>query len=440
MDVSGVTTASPVPASAGKSPDLRLELPGRLLRAAAVVLAMAVVAIAAFGAWRAAGDTEQEMAGALALATLLHRVTGLSALDDDRLLAELQTLQQDQPLRHLQLGLLDGEGRLRLGTLPQASPPLALAPLRWTLERPAGPAWTLLLGPSPESEQREARAGLLPLLALVVTAALVVLALLRWQLHRALMPMRALLRAIEQPRPGQPLPAMPVRELQALSHALTRAQEERERLGRRLQTVQEQTRQRLAQELHDELGQRLTAMRLDATVLQRTAATPEAAALAAGLAAQVQAAQFEVRDLLARLAPRKGDGTPAHLAELLTELASAQRGLDVHLSLALGDQPLSEDLANALFRLSQEGLTNICRHAQARQAWLSVSRHGHLLRWQLADDGVGVDDMAAASQRGSGLAGMRDRIWAWGGDLLLQRHPAGGLQLSAELRLDGGAP
>lgn len=429
-----------MPVAPGEAPDLHLELPGRLLRAAAGVLAAAVVAIAAFGAWRAAGDTEQEMAGALALATLLHRVTGLSALDDARLLGELQALQRDHPLRHLQLGLLDHDGVLRLGTVPQASTPSAPAPLRWSLDRPAGPAWTLLLGPSPDSEQREARAGLLPMLALVVAAALAVLALMRWQLQRALMPMRTLLRAIEQPRPGQPLPAMPVRELQALSDALTRAQAERERLSRRLQTVQEQTRQRLAQELHDELGQRLTAMRLDATVLQRTAASPEAAALAAGLAAQAQAAQAEVRDLLARLAPRAGDGTPAHLADLLTDLASAQRSLDVHLSLDLGDQPLSVDLANAVFRLSQEGLTNVCRHARARQAWLTVSRHGHVLRWHLADDGVGVgvEDMAAASQRGSGLAGMRERIWAWGGDLLLQRHPAGGLQLSAELQVVGG--
>ena len=79
-----------MPVAPGEVPDLHLELPGRLLRAAAGVLAAAVVAIAAFGAWRAAGDTEQEMAGAVALATLLHLVTGLSALDDARLLAELQ--------------------------------------------------------------------------------------------------------------------------------------------------------------------------------------------------------------------------------------------------------------------------------------------------------------------------------------------------------------
>ncbi|MCB1998468.1 MAG: hypothetical protein KDG57_21780, partial [Rhodoferax sp.] len=222
------------------------------MRAAAGVLLVAVLAVAAFGAWRAAGDTEQEMAGALALATLLHRLDTLSTMDDTGLLTEIRALQQHQPLRHLQFALLDGQGVLRLGTPAVAPPAMAPDALRWTIDRPTGPPWTVWLGPSPDSERREAWNGLLPLLALVLAAAAAVLLSMHRQLHRALQPLRTLLAAIERPRPGAALPAMPVRELQALSDALTRAQQERERLNRRLLTVQEQTRQHLAQELHDE--------------------------------------------------------------------------------------------------------------------------------------------------------------------------------------------
>jgi len=430
--LSPVAAAKPVPDPAGNPPDLRLELPQRLVCAAAGVLAVAVLAIAAFGAWRAAGDTEQEMAGAVALATLLQGLQSTATLDDTTLVAQLQAQQQRQPLRHLQLALLDDTGALRLGQLPAPAADTT-PPLRWAMARPAGAPWTLLLGPSPDSERQEAWGGLLPTLALTLGFALLVLLLMHHQLHRALRPLRALLAVIERPRNGEPLPTMPVRELQALSDALSRAQTARERLGRRLQAVQEQERRWLAQELHDELGQRLTAMRLDATVLQRVAGSPDAAALAGGLAAQADAAQQEVRALLKRLAPQVTGDAPAQLAGLLQELAGAQRGLAVHLALDLGPQPLPRDLATAVYRLSQEGLTNVCRHASATQAWLAVFRHGSLLQWQLRDDGVGLHDLQAASQRGSGLAGMRERAWAWGGDLHLQARPGGGLQLSVDL-------
>lgn len=428
-----------MPGTTGNPPDLRLELPGRLVRAAAGVLAAAVLAMAGFGAWRAAGDTEQEMAGAVALATLLQRLQSAPLLDDAALVAQVQSLQQHQPLRHLQLALLDSTGTLRLGHRP-ASAANTAPPMRWAIERSAGAPWTLLLGASPDSERQEAWGGLLPTLALMLSFALAVLLLMHHQLHRALRPLQALLAVIEQPRTGTVLPPMPVRELQALADALSRAQAARERLSLRLQTVQEQERRWLAQELHDELGQRLTAMRLDAAVLQRVAGSPDATALAAGLAAQAEAAQHEVRALLKRLAPQVTGDAPAQLAGLLQELAGAQRGLRVHLTLDLGPLALPQDLATTVYRLSQEGLTNVCRHAEATQAWLEVSRQGQLLRWRLGDDGVGLDDVQAAAQRGSGLAGMRERAWAWGGDLHLQARPGGGLQLSVDLHTGGAAP
>ena len=418
---------------------LPLELPRRLLLRMAAVLAVVCLAAAGVGAWRAAGDADDEMRSAMALAATVQWLATAAARDDAALLGELSALQRTLPLRHLHLRLLDEHGVVRHGAATTASTADAVAPpLVWPVARPHGATWTGMLSASPDSERREARDDLLATLALFAGGALLVLGLLHWQLVGTLRPLRLLLAAIERPRPGLPLPAMPVRELQVLADALQRAQAQREQLGRRLQTLQEDERRWLAQELHDELGQRLTALRIDAAVLGRMAATPALTQLAAGLSAQAEAAQREVRSLLARLAPRDDDGQPARLQDLLIELAAAQSGLKVDCVIALGEQPLPAALAMALYRLSQEGLTNVRRHADAHRAWLLLRRDGDRVHWSLRDDGCGLADPAAAFARGSGLAGMRERSWAWGGDLGLH-DAAPGLQLSATLRVEAAA-
>lgn len=426
----------PVPGAPGKAPDVPLELPRRLLRAAAGVLVAAVVAVAAVGAWRAGTDTDDEVAAAWALALTLQHLSASGRLGDAELLAAMDRAQAPGPLRHLRLALLDAQGRLRWGERPVEAPDRP-HPRAWPVPRPDGQDWTVLIGANPDSEHREAQRELLVTLALFSVGAIAVLLLMRRQLRRSLQPLQDLVAAIEHPRPDGTWPVMPVRELQLLSDALRRAQDQRDRLGRRLQTLQEQERRWLAQELHDELGQRLTALRLDAAVLQRRAA-PELAALADGIAGQAAAAQDEVRSLLARLAPRAGDGDPARLRELLQDLADAQRGLEVRLSLDLGDTPLPDALAMAVYRLSQEGLTNVSRHAGARQAWLELRRQDNHLRWQLRDDGRGLRDVEAAFQRGSGLAGMRERAWAWGADLAVDTEGPG-LALAADLQIEAPA-
>jgi two-component system sensor histidine kinase UhpB len=74
-----------------------------------------------------------------------------------------------------------------------------------------------------------------------------------------------------------------------------------------------------------------------------------------------------------------------------------------------------------LYRISQEALTNVARHAQATRATLQLTllRAGDAIEieWQVSDDGVGLDTLEAAQQRGDGLAGIRERVWAFGGDL-----------------------
>lgn len=422
-----------------------LDLPRLLLRGSAAVSLGALLLATLVGLWRAGEDIEDEMQAAMALATALQRLVQAASLDDAALVQALRAQSDDTPLRHLALSLRDADGRLQLGRRAPAAASAPIEwlvdlhrrwyrsneppPLAWQLPRPDGSVWTLVLSPTPDSERREAVASLLQTLAVLAAGAALLLVLMAWQLRRALQPMQALLQAIARLRAGEAdaaarLPAMPVHELQAivdglreLDQALQSAAAQRRLLAQRLHTLQEDERRHLAQELHDELGQRLTALRLDATVLQRQL-QGDAAALAQGLALQADAAQQEVRALLARLAPRSNTWVPPQrLQELLQTLAAAQRGLSVQLDCEPGTSALPQTLLLAVYRISQEGLTNIGRHAQAQHARLRVWREGTALHWLLQDDGIGLPDPAAALARGSGLAGVRERVWAFGGDL-----------------------
>ncbi|MFM1855729.1 MAG: hypothetical protein RLZ83_1038 [Pseudomonadota bacterium] len=480
------------PITPGKIPAVQpLDLPRLLPRASAVVLLLMWLLAAALGLWRAAADAEREMGAAIALVATMRDVAQVQPGQEVALVERLRVTEGER-WRHIRLTLRDAEGRVVFGgrAEPERTPPVEWmvgllrrislapdpAPLAWSLPQREGPPWTLILSPSPDVERREAIARLFQLLSVLGAGALLLLTLLRWQLHRAFRPLRSLLAAIDSGGSGEggpPLPPMPVRELQVIAEALTQADAQRRLLAQRLQTLQEDERRRLAQELHDELGQRLTALRMDATVLRRAlqdasrlqdpAAGERLAAMAASLSEQVGAAQNEVRDLLARLAPRTDEQVSgARLADLLASLARAQRSLRVELEGPDPEPLLPAALVLAVYRLSQEGLTNVVRHARARRAWLTVrfERDGAglgdserddrsdgrsdgqgdapangqaVVHWRLADDGVGLPDIAAAFERGSGLAGMRERVWAFGGHLEVQEG-APGLVLQATLR------
>lgn len=456
----------------------RLELPGRLLRSALTVLATGLVLAWLLGLWRSDADVAAEMQSAMAVVQAVAHVQavsqaqGLESRDDEAVVQALRRSLQAVPLRHLRITLRDEFGMQRLALGPpragnsagpgidawvrfqrqwqsQADPP----PVMMSVARPDGAAWTLIVTPDPDSERREAIVALLQSAAIMAAAALVMMVILHAQIHRALEPLSDLLKGIERlgrrSAGGEPGAAQgfativnasgrrPLREVQSIAAALENlerdlasAERQRRVLSLRLQSLQEDERRRIAQELHDELGQRLTALRLGARVLERRLREqPEVAQAAGELGVQIQAAQGEVSDLLRRLAPRTDHEQPVQrLVELLEDLT---RSLDraaqgdseaprVTLDLDVGTQPLSEALTMTLFRMSQEALTNVRRHAQAHRVSLYLHRREGRWHWACEDDGVGLDDAEAAAARGNGLAGIRERAWAFGGDLSIR--------------------
>lgn len=447
------------PPEAGLSAATAMDLPRRVMRRMAVVAAMSATLALAIGLAGADDDVEREVGAAMALAHAMERAVRSATLDDEALVAALHARADEAPLRHLTLTLRDADGRVRVGGRSEPAVPRWLESLAeayrrwrpgperpsvsWPLARPAGPSWSLTLAASPQGERLEAMEGLLLLAAALAAGTVAMLGVMAWHVRRALLPLQQLASAIERIRPddssaARNLPNLPERELQAvrqavqtLAGALDDAAAEHRTLTRKMLSLQEDERARLARELHDEFGQRLTALRVDAHLLQRLAAdggcAQDTREAADRIATQVAGLQDDVRSLLHELSPvDAGDGGAARLHELLQSLVEGwQRTPGMTIALALdarwdpaarpGDLPV--DRVRALYRMTQEALTNVVRHADATQATIELTQRGGLIAWTVNDDGVGVADTHAALLRGTGLAGLRERAWAQGGDL-----------------------
>ncbi len=209
-------------------------------------------------------------------------------------------------------------------------------------------------------------------------------------------------------------------------------------LARAVWKVQEEERRRLARELHDGLGQTLTALK---TQLERLAQKAEAVPgeLRSRLADSVQLAGLalhETRELSRLLRPPVLDDLG-----LLPALSWLARTLEQRAGLAVGlraeglDRRLEPDIETLVFRLAQEALTNVLKHAQSPRAEVAVVRSAGRLSLRVADCGVGFDTAAADDAPGSGLRGMRDRVELFGGRFGVRSASGEGTVVEVEIPL-----
>jgi two-component system sensor histidine kinase UhpB len=214
-------------------------------------------------------------------------------------------------------------------------------------------------------------------------------------------------------------------------------------LARRVWRVQEEERRRLARELHDGVGQMLTALKNELGRLAAGAGDPARAselASAAALAAETLDATREISRLL-RPSVLDDLGLVAALRGLARSLAE-RTGFDVDLRLEGPLEGLPPEIETLLFRVAQEGLTNALKHSGAAAAELVVTRRGDRLTLAVADEGRGAEPGSAAGERaafgaGIGLRGVRDRVEAFGGRFRFDTTPGTGARLTVELTLDG---
>ena len=214
-------------------------------------------------------------------------------------------------------------------------------------------------------------------------------------------------------------------------------------LLQRLRVAQEEERTRVAREVHDELGQLLTGMKMDLRWLERKLSAPgQAAALNALLDRTVAASELNeqtiatVQKLSAELRPGALDhlGLAAALAERARQFQQ-RSGVTCTLVVAEPAPELPRALANELFYICQEALTNVTRHAMASQVHIHlVVQHGQA-SLVVVDDGIGIDPAAITAARSLGLLGMRERALQCGGALRLEAVQPHGTRIVAELPL-----
>ena len=203
---------------------------------------------------------------------------------------------------------------------------------------------------------------------------------------------------------------------------------------RRVVEGQELERKRLARELHDGTGQALTSILLGLRAIEEAGGDrPEIHESVLELRELVVATLHDVRRLAVELRPKALDDfglVPA--VERLAETFAEQTDVDVHVQAALGDDRLPAEIESALYRIVQEALTNVIKHAQASTVSLVLTRKGDAVAAVIEDDGRGFDP-AEAREDGLGLIGMRERIALLRGRVTVESSETGGTTVAVEV-------
>jgi PAS domain S-box-containing protein len=213
-------------------------------------------------------------------------------------------------------------------------------------------------------------------------------------------------------------------------------------VSRRLLNAQERERQRIAVELHDDLGQVLTAVKIHLETLQRAATGPMNRELT-GAVERVDEAMQRVRELALDLRPSALDdlGLAAALRGLIDRFA---RKMPFETHVSIDELPkLDPTIENTYFRLAQEALTNVARHARASNVWFDLHVLDDVVELSVRDDGVGFDASVARARAVSGqsigLLGMEERAALAGAQFDIVTRPTGGTRLQVRFPLSDRA-
>ncbi len=202
---------------------------------------------------------------------------------------------------------------------------------------------------------------------------------------------------------------------------------------RRVVEGQELERRRLARELHDETGQALTSILLGLKNVEEAKSKEEARTAAAGLREQIVETLQNVRRLAVELRPSALDDfglVPA--LERLAEAFGEQSGIRVDIQANLDSARLPEEIETALYRIVQEALTNVAKHAAAKRVSVVVTRRENAVMAVIEDDGQGFG-AGGGSGGGLGLAGMKERVGLLGGRLAIESTEGAGTTVVAEV-------
>ncbi len=229
-------------------------------------------------------------------------------------------------------------------------------------------------------------------------------------------------------------------ELTRANAELVRKEERLRELSGRALALSESERRAIARELHDSVGQALTAVRIHLTLLGALSADGSAKATLRMGTILTQTIGLtdetleEIRRAVLRLGPAILDEIGlAEAIERYCDDFAERTGVTVRHSIDPGGAPLSQSLEGTIYRIVQEALTNVARHAGASAVEVSLRAEGSAFVLSIEDDGRGFAPGSAEASRGNGIAGMRERAELSGGSLAITSRPGGGTRLAVEL-------
>lgn len=228
-----------------------------------------------------------------------------------------------------------------------------------------------------------------------------------------------------------------INERKQAEAALRQSQEELRQLASYQERIKEDERKRIAREIHDELGQNLLALRIDIAMLHaRTATThPKLNKKVHSVLDHIDSTMKAMRAIINNLRPTVLDlGLNAAIEWQVKEF---QRRTGIVCELEMSDKDLSIDdnRATALFRILQESLNNVFRHARATKAQIVVERDNDTLRMKVADNGVGIFPGCRRKANSFGLVGIKERVSSLGGSMAIETAQDAGTSLTVSIPL-----
>ncbi len=228
--------------------------------------------------------------------------------------------------------------------------------------------------------------------------------------------------------------------LKDVTRALRDTRDQLRALSAHHQAEMEAERRTIAREMHDELGQLLTGLKMEVSTLGRRYAQVD------GMTEAVTDLQSQLKHIMTVVRQVAGNLRPPVLElglyagiEWLVEEFQRRSGLECDLICPEGDaisQRLSPQMATVAFRCVQESLTNVMRHAQANHVTIRLSCQNQRLFLRIADNGVGFKPAAALSKQAFGLMGMRERVQTCGGQMLIISQPGAGTTIDIQMPLN----
>jgi len=248
--------------------------------------------------------------------------------------------------------------------------------------------------------------------------------------------------------PGQRVYTVILRDVTQRKKALDLQQQQQlelRRLSAQVLEAREEEKSLIARELHDELGQLLTALKMDLAWLRERlpAGDADAAQRAGQMGHVLDQTVGATRRIASDLRPLMLDDLGlAEAANWLVGDFASRSGVQCEMRMP-GDGLLEgtdKPVATAIYRALQESLTNIARHAGARKAWVSIGAENGEIYFEVEDDGRGIEPADLAKARSLGLKGMRERVHFLGGSIEVARAPRGGTRVRGRVPMQGRSP